>query len=204
MCLESRAFASSLRITSTSAPCRGAPSLNLFDTLRRTRWRKTSSPSSVRRRAKAPCVLLVNILDYRLISTLSQEDLYEYCTRTRRTIREVMDDFHSIRLPRNYVFDVFPLMRPRLFSIASSLLVRTLLSSWLERRAHCLRAETSATGSPLRRHCPIQDKAPPRTHWRLYVLPRALATRFVSHAFRLLTRAKRLGRRQAVHLRPYW
>jgi sulfite reductase alpha subunit-like flavoprotein len=57
--------------------------------------------------------------------TGAQDDMYEYCTRTRRTLREVLEDFRSVRIPRAYVFDVFPPMRPRLFSIASSLRVRT-------------------------------------------------------------------------------
>lgn len=52
--------------------------------------------------------------------------MYDYCTRMRRTIREVLDDFHSVRIPREYIFDVFPPMRTRSFSIASSIKVDSL------------------------------------------------------------------------------
>ncbi|EJD43010.1 riboflavin synthase domain-like protein [Auricularia subglabra TFB-10046 SS5] len=50
-----------------------------------------------------------------------QDDLYDYVHRVRRTIVEVLAEFKSVRIPREYVFDVFPPMRPRMFSIASSL-----------------------------------------------------------------------------------
>ncbi|KZV82038.1 riboflavin synthase domain-like protein [Exidia glandulosa HHB12029] len=50
-----------------------------------------------------------------------QEDLYDYVHRVRRTILEVLLEFKSVDIPPDYVFDVFPLMRPRMFSIASSL-----------------------------------------------------------------------------------
>ncbi|SRR6266702_3249788 len=55
--------------------------------------------------------------------TRAQEELYEYATRLRRTIREVVAEFRSVRVPRDYIFDVFPPLRPREFSIASSALV---------------------------------------------------------------------------------
>ncbi|KAL1738197.1 hypothetical protein HDZ31DRAFT_5489, partial [Schizophyllum fasciatum] len=48
------------------------------------------------------------------------DDLYDYTTRVRRTIAEVLADFRHLRIPRAYVFDVFPPLRPREFSIASS------------------------------------------------------------------------------------
>ncbi|KAL1692761.1 hypothetical protein GGG16DRAFT_50760 [Schizophyllum commune] len=48
------------------------------------------------------------------------DDLYDYTTRVRRTIAEVLADFRHLRIPREYVFDVFPPLRPREFSIASS------------------------------------------------------------------------------------
>ncbi|KAH8996771.1 riboflavin synthase domain-like protein [Lactarius akahatsu] len=51
------------------------------------------------------------------------EELYEYATRLRRTIREVVAEFRSVRVPRDYIFDVFPPLRAREFSIASSALV---------------------------------------------------------------------------------
>ncbi|KDQ16442.1 hypothetical protein BOTBODRAFT_107008 [Botryobasidium botryosum FD-172 SS1] len=50
-----------------------------------------------------------------------QEDLYDYCNRPRRTILEVILEFRSVDIPLDYVVDVFPLIRPRQFSIASSI-----------------------------------------------------------------------------------
>jgi len=53
-----------------------------------------------------------------------QEELWDYTTRPRRTIIEVLADFwSSIKIPLEYVLDVFPAMKPRRFSIASSLSV---------------------------------------------------------------------------------
>ncbi|KAK7095447.1 hypothetical protein V1264_006849 [Littorina saxatilis] len=51
-----------------------------------------------------------------------QDDLFSYCNRVRRTILEVMADFHqtSKRVPFEYLFDLIPQMQPRAFSIASS------------------------------------------------------------------------------------
>jgi sulfite reductase alpha subunit-like flavoprotein len=53
-----------------------------------------------------------------------QEDLYDYSSRVRRTIVEVLDDFKHLKIPINYIFDIFPPLRPREFSIASSVLVK--------------------------------------------------------------------------------
>ena len=53
-----------------------------------------------------------------------QEELWDYTTRPRRTIVEVLADFwSSLEIPLEYVLDVFPAMKPRRFSIASSLQV---------------------------------------------------------------------------------
>jgi len=52
-----------------------------------------------------------------------QDELYEYCHRVRRTIAEVMTEFREVRIPQEYIFDVFPSLRPREFSIASSVKV---------------------------------------------------------------------------------
>jgi len=53
-----------------------------------------------------------------------QEELWDYTTRPRRTILEVLADFwSSIKIPIEYVHDIFPAMKPRRFSIASSLKV---------------------------------------------------------------------------------
>ncbi|PCH42882.1 riboflavin synthase domain-like protein [Wolfiporia cocos MD-104 SS10] len=48
------------------------------------------------------------------------DELYEYCQRPHRMIREVLEEFRSARIPREYIFDLFPPLRPRQFSIASS------------------------------------------------------------------------------------
>ena len=49
-----------------------------------------------------------------------QEELYDYTTRVRRTIHEVLSEFRSVRVPRDHIFDLFPPLRPREFSIASA------------------------------------------------------------------------------------
>ena len=46
--------------------------------------------------------------------------MYDYTTRVRRTIREVLSEFRSVRVPRDHIFDLFPPLRPREFSIASA------------------------------------------------------------------------------------
>lgn len=46
------------------------------------------------------------------------EDLFDYANRPRRSILEVVTEFDSLKIPLKYVLDVFPLMRPRLFSIS--------------------------------------------------------------------------------------
>ncbi|XP_029775443.1 NADPH-dependent diflavin oxidoreductase 1 isoform X3 [Suricata suricatta] len=53
-----------------------------------------------------------------------QEELYSYCNRPRRTILEVLCDFpHTAgAIPVDYLLDLVPPIRPRAFSIASSLL----------------------------------------------------------------------------------
>ena len=53
------------------------------------------------------------------------DDLYTYCHRPRRTAIEVLQDFPltTARLPFDYVFDLFPTIRARSFSIASSPIV---------------------------------------------------------------------------------
>ncbi|TCD66631.1 NAPDH-dependent diflavin reductase [Steccherinum ochraceum] len=47
--------------------------------------------------------------------------LYEYTQLVHRSIREVIEEFRSAKIPREYVFDLFPPLRPREFSIASSM-----------------------------------------------------------------------------------
>jgi sulfite reductase alpha subunit-like flavoprotein len=47
------------------------------------------------------------------------DELYDYTTRPRRSILEVMADFTSVKLPWQYICDIIPLIRGRKFSIAS-------------------------------------------------------------------------------------
>nr|OQO30214.1 hypothetical protein B0A51_01362 [Rachicladosporium sp. CCFEE 5018] len=47
------------------------------------------------------------------------DELWDYTTRPKRTILEVMMDFTTIKIPWQYVLSVLPIMRGRQFSIAS-------------------------------------------------------------------------------------
>ncbi|TDZ35331.1 NADPH-dependent diflavin oxidoreductase 1 [Colletotrichum spinosum] len=49
----------------------------------------------------------------------NRDELYDYTTRPRRTILEVLDEFTTVRIPLSRVLDVFPVVRGRDFSIAS-------------------------------------------------------------------------------------
>jgi len=51
-----------------------------------------------------------------------QQDLYEYCNKPRRHILEVLYDFRHTtpNIPFEYLFDLIPQIKPRSFSIASS------------------------------------------------------------------------------------
>ncbi|KAI9269869.1 hypothetical protein BY458DRAFT_533609 [Sporodiniella umbellata] len=49
-----------------------------------------------------------------------QDDMWAYCMRPRRTIAEVLYDFRPAEIPFEYLLDLFPPLRPRSFSIASS------------------------------------------------------------------------------------
>lgn len=57
-------------------------------------------------------------------SAAGQEALHEYCSRPRRTTLEVLCDFPhtAAAIPPDYLLDLIPPIRPRPFSIASSLL----------------------------------------------------------------------------------
>ncbi|XP_025022878.1 NADPH-dependent diflavin oxidoreductase 1 isoform X3 [Python bivittatus] len=57
-------------------------------------------------------------------SAQGQEELYAYCNRPRRTILEVLCDFPhtTCAIPCDYLLDLIPRIRPRAFSIASSML----------------------------------------------------------------------------------
>ncbi|KAF9922255.1 NADPH-dependent diflavin oxidoreductase 1 [Linnemannia zychae] len=54
------------------------------------------------------------------VSPAGQDDLYTYSHRVRRTIFEVLADFKDVRIPLDYILDVFPIIMPRSFSIASA------------------------------------------------------------------------------------
>lgn len=47
------------------------------------------------------------------------DELWDYTTRPKRTILEVMMDFTTVKIPWQYVLSVLPMMRGRQFSIAS-------------------------------------------------------------------------------------
>jgi sulfite reductase alpha subunit-like flavoprotein len=67
-----------------------------------------------------------------------QDDLYAYCNRPRRTFYEVISDFNTVQVPLKYVPDLFPLMRPRYFSICSSLQVVEIYTGIKKQnRNHC-------------------------------------------------------------------
>ncbi|NWU31399.1 NDOR1 oxidoreductase, partial [Dyaphorophyia castanea] len=59
-------------------------------------------------------------------SAQGQEELYSYCSRPRRTTLEALWDFPhtTCAIPADYLLDLIPRIRPRAFSIASSLLAR--------------------------------------------------------------------------------
>ncbi|BFZ59483.1 NAPDH-dependent diflavin reductase [Saitoella coloradoensis] len=52
----------------------------------------------------------------------NQEDLWDYTTRPRRNILEVLADFkETLAIPVEYFLDLFPVLKPRQYSLASSL-----------------------------------------------------------------------------------
>ncbi|NXB89864.1 NDOR1 oxidoreductase, partial [Vidua chalybeata] len=57
-------------------------------------------------------------------SAQGQEELYSYCNRPRRTTLEALWDFPhtTCAIPADYLLDLIPRIRPRAFSIASSML----------------------------------------------------------------------------------
>ncbi|ORZ09116.1 hypothetical protein BCR41DRAFT_309714 [Lobosporangium transversale] len=60
------------------------------------------------------------------VSPAGQDELYSYCHRMRRTIFEVLKDFRDVKVPLDYILDLFPIIMPRSFSIASAPLVGEL------------------------------------------------------------------------------
>ncbi|KAI1065255.1 hypothetical protein LB507_000973 [Fusarium sp. FIESC RH6] len=47
------------------------------------------------------------------------DEYFDYATRSRRSILEVLEEFTSVKLPAERLFDIFPLIRGRDFSIAN-------------------------------------------------------------------------------------
>ncbi|OJJ48901.1 hypothetical protein ASPZODRAFT_149879 [Penicilliopsis zonata CBS 506.65] len=47
------------------------------------------------------------------------DDFWDYTTRPRRSIIEVLQEFHSVQIPWQHAVSVFPVLRARQFSIAS-------------------------------------------------------------------------------------
>lgn len=56
-------------------------------------------------------------------SSEGQQELYDYCNRPKRSIVEVLQDFPDAcsNIPLEYYFDLIPQIKPRSFSIASSI-----------------------------------------------------------------------------------
>lgn len=48
------------------------------------------------------------------------QEFYDYTSRPRRTILEVLEDFPAVKVPFNYALEIFPIIRGRAFSIANS------------------------------------------------------------------------------------
>ncbi|KAK6343097.1 NAPDH-dependent diflavin reductase [Orbilia javanica] len=51
---------------------------------------------------------------------LYAEELYDYTTRPRRSILEVLQEFGSVKVPLEYLIEMIPKIKGRLFSIASA------------------------------------------------------------------------------------
>lgn len=68
-------------------------------------------------------------------SSEGQDELYSYCNRVRRTSLEVLMDFPlaTANIPVSYLFDLFPVMQPRAFSIASSTVVSVVIETHISR-----------------------------------------------------------------------
>lgn len=86
----------------------------------------------------------------------------------RRTIKEVLEEFRSVRIPLDYIFDVFPPLRPREFSIASSVKVtisHTLLMQELRKMVDLPKRNT-----PLRCNGELQNSPKSPTERSVHVL----------------------------------
>ena len=47
------------------------------------------------------------------------DEYFDYATRSRRSIIEVLEEFHSVKIPAHRLLDIFPLIRGRDFSVAN-------------------------------------------------------------------------------------
>lgn len=54
-----------------------------------------------------------------LTSEADSQEFYDYTSRPRRTILEVLRDFPGVKIPIDYALETFPLIRGRAFSIAN-------------------------------------------------------------------------------------
>lgn len=54
-----------------------------------------------------------------LTSEVNSQEFYDYTSRPRRTILEVLRDFPGVKIPIDYALETFPLIRGRAFSIAN-------------------------------------------------------------------------------------
>jgi sulfite reductase alpha subunit-like flavoprotein len=57
------------------------------------------------------------LLEFTLTEYL--DEYFDYATRSRRSILEVLEEFTSVKLPAERLFDIFPIIRGRDFSIAN-------------------------------------------------------------------------------------
>ena len=97
-----------------------------------------------------------------------KDELYDYCFRVKRTIKEILSDFHHVVIPMAYIFDVFPPLRPRQFSVASSVKVRVCKGNMI---INCNSAsETFTSATFVRRYCEIPDEIKDTPTGRMYVL----------------------------------
>ena len=85
--------------------------------------------------------------------------MYEYVQRPRRTILEVLLDFRHAKVPKEYIFDLFPLMRPREFSIASSIKVRSAPVRRCNHLSHPRRTEAPQVDSAMYSDRQVQNQA---------------------------------------------
>lgn len=58
---------------------------------------------------------------FELTQESNTQEFYDYTSRPRRTILEVLQDFPGVKIPIEYALETFPVIRPRAFSIANCL-----------------------------------------------------------------------------------